>query len=145
VSQISTGSIFRVAPVGDQVALVEKSSAASHEHLRLLALGTGTDVAAIDASGYISAPHFATDGKGLVFVIPPPRGPHELRYISGAAPDSILLATWTSTLLSTSSSPASDYAPPFGLYPIDPTGCFIVVDTDLSPGPGTRLVLLPES
>ena len=36
------------------------------------------------------------------------------------------------------------YADPLGSYPMDPTGCFTVVDTDLAPGPGTRLVLLPE-
>jgi hypothetical protein len=143
VSEISTGGIFRVAPVGDRVALVERSPATSQDHLRLFALGTGTDVAALDAPSYIGAPNFAPDGKGLLFVIAQPNGPSELRYISGSAPDSILLGTWTSSLLSTS-SPAGDYTPPFGLYPIDPTGCFTLVDTDLAPGPGTRLVLLPE-
>jgi hypothetical protein len=35
-------------------------------------------------------------------------------------------------------------AAPWWHYPVDPTGCFTIVDTDLPPGPGTRLVLLPE-
>jgi hypothetical protein len=46
-------------------------------------------------------------------------------------------------LLSTA-APSGQFTPPYGLYPVDPTGCFTVVDTDLAPGPGTRLVLLPE-
>jgi hypothetical protein len=33
---------------------------------------------------------------------------------------------------------------PFDLYPVDPTGCFAVFDTDLAPGPGTRLAILPQ-
>jgi hypothetical protein len=28
--------------------------------------------------------------------------------------------------------------------PVDPTGCFTVFDTDLAPGPGTRLAILPQ-
>jgi hypothetical protein len=33
---------------------------------------------------------------------------------------------------------------PPGAYSVDPTGCFTIADTDLAPGPGTRLVLIPE-
>jgi hypothetical protein len=32
------------------------------------------------------------------------------------------------------------YAAPNSLYPVNPTGCF----TNLAPGPGIRLVLLPK-
>jgi hypothetical protein len=29
-------------------------------------------------------------------------------------------------------------------YPVDRNGCFVVVDSDLEPDLGTRLVLLPD-
>jgi hypothetical protein len=30
------------------------------------------------------------------------------------------------------------------IYPVDPTGCFTVFDTDQTPGSGTRLAILPQ-
>jgi hypothetical protein len=37
-----------------------------------------------------------------------------------------------------------NYGTWFYVYPVDPTGCFTVFDTDLAPGPGTRLAILPQ-
>jgi hypothetical protein len=141
--QISTGGTFRVAPLGDQVALIERAPTDNRDQLRLFALGTGSDVATFDGGGSLSAPNFTSDGKGLLFMSIPASGPRELRYLSALVPDSVLLGEWTETLLSTATS-SGQFTPPYGLYPVDPTGCFTIVDTDLAPGPGTRLVLLPE-
>ena len=55
--------------------------------------------------------------------------------------DSIVLGEWKESTLR---SQYPSYAQPEGLYPVDPSGCFTIVDTDLAPGPGTRLVLLPR-
>ena len=72
----------------------------------------------------------------------PSSGAEQLRYLSGIIPDSAVLGEWMETLLNMT---PGVYGDPPGRYPVDPTGCFTVVDTDLAPGPGTRLVLLPES
>ncbi len=53
----------------------------------------------------------------------------------------MVLAEWSTTFLSMR---PQRYATPLEEYPVDPTGCFTIVDTDLGPTPGTRLVLLPE-
>jgi hypothetical protein len=51
----------------------------------------------------------------------------------------VVLGEWTVTKIDLTEM---DRVDPPGPYPIDPTGCFAIVDSDL--GPGTRLVLLPE-
>ncbi|MBN2573984.1 MAG: PD40 domain-containing protein [Deltaproteobacteria bacterium] len=140
VGQISSGAWFRVAPVGDQVALLESAGDARQNHLRVLALGAGTEYSFV-TDGSVTAPTFAPDGRGLLFASTQVGGARQLRYISASLPGSVVLGEWTETLLDMY---PGFYGDPPGRYPMDPTGCFAVVDTDLPPGPGTRLVLLPE-
>jgi hypothetical protein len=71
----------------------------------------------------------------------------QLRFLSAQYPGSLLLGEWTDgggwpdTGLPTERSALST---PRTTYPIDPTGCFTLVSTDLPPGPGTRLIVIPE-
>jgi hypothetical protein len=88
---------------------------------------------------------FLPDGRGLVFVETrqlESGTASTLRFIAPTHPDSLALAQWkTSQLSSTGSSPFS-YST--GGYPVDPTSCFTIADVDGSPGPGTQLILLPQ-
>jgi hypothetical protein len=66
--------------------------------------------------------------------------PWQLRYLSFAKGSVTTIGTWNS-------SPLMTYNGSMGietnLYPVDPSGCFVPVDSDLDP-PGTRMVLLPD-
>ena len=57
------------------------------------------------------------------------------RFMSARFPQSVVLGEWEEGH-NRSAEPMPVEA--------DPTGCFTVVNTDVTPGPGTRLVLLPE-
>jgi hypothetical protein len=132
-AQLASSGWGRTAPVGDWVALIEDN------RLRVLALGTMQEIFSLGTEGSLAAPNFTPDARGLLFVNAPTSGAHELRYFSAAQANSVVLGAWTETLLDT----YRVMTDPLGRYPVDPTGCFTVVDTDLAPGPGTRLVLLP--
>jgi hypothetical protein len=141
-AKISPGGLFTIAPAGDQVALLEDLGDARQSRLRVSALDTGHEGFSFASDGAITAPSFTPDGRGLLFVSMPTSGAAQLRYASPMGSSSVLLGEWTETLLDMYPGTYGDI--PAGKYPVDPTGCFTVVDTDLAPGPGTRLVLLPD-
>jgi len=141
-SLISNSGSFAVAGTGDQVALVEDSSSVRGGRLRIVALDTDRTVSLFESDAPLTAPNFPRDARGVIFVRRPTTGPSDLRYMSPSRPESLVLGEWSDTLLDMRPGP---YASPLGKYPVDPTGCFTIIDTDLAPGPGTRLVLLPEA
>jgi hypothetical protein len=126
----------------DQVVVVEPEFARfGTSRLRRVDLASGTDVLEYDANGAIGAVGFPANDNGLVIIEYRSPDPDQLRYVS--ANHSVVLGEWlTSQLLPI---PYSSYygTLPY-IYPIDPTGCFTVFDTDLAPGPGTRLAILPQ-
>jgi hypothetical protein len=138
----STGASFLETPRLDQVVLVEPVFARSGtSRLRLVDLASGTEVFGYDSNGAIGAVGFPPDDSGLVIIEYRSQSPDQLRFVS--ANHSEVLGEWlTSQLLPI---PYSSYygTLPY-IYPIDPTGCFTVLDTDLAPGPGTRLAILPQ-
>jgi hypothetical protein len=138
----STGASFLETPRLDQVVLVEPVFATSGtSRLRLVDLASGTEVFAYDSNGAIGAVGFPPDDSGLVIIEYQSQSPDQLRFVSANHSD--VLGEWlTSQLLPI---PYSSYygTLPY-IYPIDPTGCFTVLDTDLAPGPGTRLAILPQ-
>jgi len=92
--------------------------------------------------GAVSQPTFTPDARALVFVDSSSSGAsRRLRYLSIPDGNSTELGQWKSSLLAQQyGSSCNDPRTP---YPIDPSGCFLLVDSDVSPGPGTSLVLLP--
>lgn len=140
-SGLSDYGTFRTAPAGDRVALLEYGDAGP-SHMRLVAAGSGRDVASFASDKSVGGANFLPDGQALLFVNYPAAGPVELRRMGDDG--TTVLATWSSTLLAMDGGKSGLYSQPYGSYPVDPTGCFTVVDTDLAPGPGTRLVLLKE-
>jgi hypothetical protein len=141
-TELSGKGLFRTAPAGDRVALLEYGDAGSPSRLRVVAAGSGQDVASFDSDRSVGGVNFLPDGKALLFVNYPAAGPVELRRMNDSG--TTVLATWSTTLLAMDGGTSGLYSQPCGSYPVDPTGCFTVVDTDLAPGPGTRLILLPE-
>jgi hypothetical protein len=139
---LSGNADFLEAPWLDQVALLAPAASEPEAfRLRLVDLQSGTDVFAYDSDsdGYVRTIGFPPSGRGLVFTESRSSGPSRLRYAS--ADQSLVLGEWQTT----------QFVPqrwsdmnPLATYPLDPTGCFTVFDTDLAPGPGTRLALLPQ-
>jgi hypothetical protein len=139
---LSTNASFLERPRLDQVVLVEPAFATSGtSRLRLLDLASGTDVFDYASDGAIGAVGFPPNDSGLVFIEYRSPDPAQLRYLS--ANQSVVLGEWlTSQLLPILHSEYYGTLP--YIYPIDPTGCFTVFDTDQTPGPGTRLAILPQ-
>ncbi|HJX65094.1 MAG TPA: hypothetical protein VJ860_14220 [Polyangia bacterium] len=139
---LSGNADFLEAPWLDQVALLAPAASEPEAfRLRLVDLQSGTDVFAYDSDsdGYVRTIGFPPSGRGLVFTESRSSGPSRLRYAS--ADQSLVLGEWQTTQFVPQRW--SD-TPPLATYPLDPTGCFTVFDTDLAPGPGTRLALLPQ-
>ena len=138
----STGASFLQTPRLDQVVVVEPEFAKfGTSRLRRVDLASGTEVFGYDSNGAIGAVGFPPNDNGLVIIEYRSQSPDQLRFVS--ANHSVVLGEWlTSQLLPI---PYSSYygTLPY-IYPIDPTGCFTVFDTDLAPGPGTRLAILPQ-
>jgi hypothetical protein len=139
---LSGSATFMEAPGLDQAALLEWSgSPFSPSRLRLLDLESGTDVFAYDSDRSINSIGFQPNNRGLVFVEYRSPDPTRLRYAS--ADQSVVLGEWQTTQFQPNS--LSDYyGTLLDIYPVDPTGCFTVFDTDQTPGPGTRLAILPQ-
>jgi hypothetical protein len=84
---------------------------------------------------------FVPGDRGLLYVKRDSNTvPWRLRYLSFAKGTVTTLGEWNSSPQMTTSV-AMGIEP--NAYPVDPSGCFAVVDSDLEPA-GTRAVLLPE-
>jgi hypothetical protein len=137
---LSPGAYFRPAPILDRVALAEwPSPNGAASHLRVVDLATKANLLDVNAAGAVWTIGFPNGNPGFVFAESPPASPTRLRYASSS--QSVVLGEWSQAGFPPH-SPLSDGS--FDLFPTDPTGCFVVFDTDLAPGPGVRLAVLPE-
>jgi hypothetical protein len=132
-----------VSAYGDRVAVIatDRTDGASGHRATIASATTGAQQARSEAVSSIQATSFVPGDRGVLFVDKDAAGKAwRLHYLSFAAGVDTTLAEWTTSQL-------LPYAAPTGIdtqtYPIDPTGCFVPVDSDLDPV-GTRLVLLPE-
>jgi hypothetical protein len=145
-TKLSSGGLFVLSPTRAELAIREiAGEAGPNSRLRLVGLDGGVDLATFDSDTTLYNLQFLPDGRGLVFVETrqlESGTASTLRFIAPTHPDSLALAQWkTSQLSSTGSSP---FSYPTGGYPVDPTSCFTIADVDGSPGPGTQLILLPQ-
>jgi hypothetical protein len=139
--KLSDSGSFKLSPVTAEIAIVESSGDARQNRLLLIGTQDTDEILPFVSEGTMGDLQFLPDGRGMVFTEILPSGQRRLRYISLSHPEAPVLAEWTSSILSYSTG---KYGEALGAYPIDPTSCYTVVDTDLAPGPGTRLILLPE-
>lgn len=144
--KLSIDGRFVMSPTRAEVAILETDAeAGTGSSLHLLSLDSGADVISFRSDTLLRDVQFLPDGRGLLFTETrqlESTSSGTLRFISSAHPDAVVLAQWNTTLLSSSGPGPHTY--PTGSYPVDPTGCFTIADVDGSPGPGTRLILLPE-
>jgi hypothetical protein len=136
---LASSATFVPAPASSSAILYQTVSP-SGQRLTLTDLSTGQDRLAYTSSGSLDRATPLANDDALLFAENVNKD-WRLIFISEAQPMPLVLGEWKSSSLamvrSTTTAPA-------GTYPVDPTGCFTIVDTDLAPGPGTRLVLLPK-
>lgn len=138
-SPLSSAHSFVIPPAGNLVALIETGSRPMR--VRLTNLDTTQDVAVAEATRDPTRVSFTSDGASVVFVEEASGStPARLQHLSGPTGAVTALAQWNVNQLLPFARCCNEPGPG---YPIDPTGCFTVVDSDLDGG-GTRLVLLPE-
>jgi hypothetical protein len=141
LTKLADDADFLPAPTGNRVALIELvESGPAATGLRVATLSSGADLFSYDAVRWLENPTFLADGNGILFVERTPTDLRRLRFLSATHPDTVVLGEWLIPNLKMVGIP---FGPLYFSYPIDPTGCFTIVDTDQAPGPGTRLVLLP--
>jgi Tol biopolymer transport system component len=134
---LSAEPSFTVPSTGSLVALSEQQT--QPPRVRLADLDTGLDVASANAATTPIQATFTPSGRALVFTeAATASAPARLRHLAATGRVS-QLGQWRTSQLGSAYGPCCNE--PYGSYPIDPTGCFLLVDSDLDGG--TRLVLLP--
>jgi hypothetical protein len=137
---LSADVFFTIPPTGNLVALSETLS--SPMRVRLNDLDTNRDLASAEAGARPTRVTFTPDGRSVIFIEQTEGAtPSRLRHLSGRTGVATTLANWNSNQLAVGGGLCCNE--PDHSYPIDPTGCFTVVDSDIEGG--TRLILLPES
>jgi hypothetical protein len=130
-----------VSPYGDRVAVLGSNHAdgAAGNLITVVSATTGATQFSISANA-LNTVTFLPGDTGLLFEERENDGPAwRLRHVSFANGALTTLGRWnTSKLMPHIAAMGIELA----AYPVDPTGCFTLVDTDLE-SPGTRLVLLP--
>jgi hypothetical protein len=128
-----------VSPYADRVAVITSGGATYAANV--VSPTTGVPQFSIQDVAIFQAVSFVPGDRGLLFVDKEAgTTAWRLRHLSFATGAVTALAEWNSNKLVPYSASIGLGA---GVYPIDPSGCFAPVDSDLDQ-PGTRLVLLPE-
>jgi hypothetical protein len=153
-ARISHHSAFVASPFGSEIVAIEYPVI-----VELLASAVGlydfndpasslTHYLSFDISK-VSNVAFTPDRRGFVmtdlhvFGNPADVAGSVLWYFAKGAKEPIELGSWQSTYLPVQDTYNYD-VDPRRPYPVDPTSCFVIVDTDFAPGPGTLLKLLPQ-
>ena len=126
---------FGLTPATSSVLLIDTDDDGRY-HLRLTDLATGLDRLSYSSNDQPSDVTVLRGDQALVFAeYEYDSGTVRARFMSASHPQSVVLGEWN--------DPSCRGCSPMRVQ-ADPTGCFTVVNTDVAPGPGTRLVLLPE-
>lgn len=137
-SSLSSDHSFVIPPSGNLLALMETRSRPMR--VRLTNLDTTQDVAVAEPTRNPSHVGFTPNGASVLFVEEALAStPARLQHLSGTTGAVTALAQWKVNQLLPFAPCCNEPGPG---YPIDPTGCFTVVDSDLEGD--TRLILLPE-
>jgi hypothetical protein len=130
-----------VSPYGDRVFASSYSPKSAAYPAAVVSGSTGAVQFKVETASTANSVTFVPGDRGLLYVSRDASTvPWRLRHLSFAKGTVTLIGEWNSSPQMTSSSPMgieTDY------YPVDPSGCFTVVDSDLEPA-GTRMVLLPD-
>jgi hypothetical protein len=139
-TKISNGTGFVVSPYAERVATLDTSTVLETSSIYVSDPASSAPLFGYDANVLIRAVTFVPEDRGLVFVESRLDGEH-LRHLSfrdGAPTD---LGTWTNTNLTLTQFPLGEMKP---VYPVDPTGCYVVVDSDAPGAEGVSIALVPN-
>jgi hypothetical protein len=139
-TKISNGTAFAVSPYADRVATLDTSSVQEASSVYVSDPSNSAPSFGYDSSGSIHAVTFVPEDHGLLFVESRIDGEY-LRHLSfrnGTVTD---LGKWTQSNLLLSQFPLGEMKP---VYPVDPTGCYVVVDNDAPGAAGTSIALVPD-
>jgi hypothetical protein len=142
--QLSNGFAFAASPYADRVVTIEIGGDDEHHSLHVVAGTTGDEAFAYGANDLLRPVTFVPDDRGLLYVEWPNTGIgiSRLRHLSFVDGHVSLLGQWQRTNLPVGVYPIGEMQP---VYPVDPTGCFTLVDSDLPEALGTSLVVLPDA
>jgi hypothetical protein len=140
-TRLGAAASFAVSPFADRIALVESSAAADRYSLRVVSAAGDREAARYDSTNILGAVTFVAGDRGFLFVEHPTSTSVELWYLSFAS-GVARLGRWTQSALTP--VPFLVIGEMRAGYPVDPTGCYTVVDSDAPGAVGTRLVVLPE-
>jgi hypothetical protein len=139
-TRLSMGNGFAVSPSDDYVAILEASSNTPGATLNV-SEASGSWSYGYNSNDSISAVTFAPAHRGLLFVETTTAGPRRLRHWSLRGGDPTDLATWRNSNLDLHQFALGEMQP---VYPVDPTGCYVVVDSDASGAEGVSIALVPQ-
>jgi hypothetical protein len=135
-TSLSLEGDFVMPPVGTLVALPDLRS--SPMRLRLTDLDTAKDVASAEVRAAPEQVTFTPDGLSVVYAEPATgTSPVRFFHLSSRTGATTRLASWRTNQLAPPQYCCNEPGPG---CPIDPTGCFTVVDSEAE---GTSLILLP--
>jgi hypothetical protein len=138
ITPLASGGTFAISPGDDWMAVIDRMDPATgFDTVRLFEVGTESQAGMFGASA-TQGLTFLPDGRGLVYVGKRTDEPQRLFQYSVASETTATLAEWTTSRYWTSGLTSGELPPSLG-YPVDPTGCYAVVDSEA----GTSLVLLP--
>ena len=133
------GAEAEISSYADRVAIIAVDYTIDRGTITVVS-GSGAKQFVVEVDGSVRFASFVPRDRGLLLVEAPTGADHKLRYVSFATGNVTTLARWTSSTL-----PIYDY--PLGIfsrdYPVDPNGCFSVVDSDYDQT-ASRLIALPD-
>jgi hypothetical protein len=128
-----------VSSYADRVAIIAVDSTIGRGTITIVS-GSGAKQFVIEVNGDVGFASFVPGDRGLLLVEAPTGADSKLRYLSFATGIVTTLAQWRSSTLPLYHYPLGIYSQE---YPVDPNGCFTVVDSDYDQT-ASRLVALPD-
>jgi len=138
--RLALGHAFAVSPYADRVAILEIDSSTNKQTIHFVAAATGVEAFTISSDGAIGGLGFVPGDRGLVYV--ERASPNRLHHVSFADGRNTAIAAWNRSQIPLGDMPQGEMRTG---YPVDPTGCFTIVDSDLPESAGTSLVVLPDA
>ena len=139
---LANGSAFAVSPFSDRVAVLDISASRDLYTVHFVVAATGAEQFEITSSSAVSGFRFVPESRGFLYVQIPATGPSHLYHVSFIDAHQTSLGSWNQTNLPIGDYPSAEVV---AGYPVDPTGCFTLVDSDITGSVGTSLVVLPDA
>jgi hypothetical protein len=137
--QLAAGQPIAISTFADRLAIVSIDGAQRTGIINVTS-AAGAKHFAVDVIGSVASAAFVPRDRGLLFVDGLPAGNKRLRHLSFVTGAVVTLAEWSSSTLSLDSFPVGIRTQS---YPVDPSGCFTVVDSDFDQS-ASRLVAIPD-